>query len=363
MRNLQGSRSRIDSLYSAARDTSGRSAQLDGAQFTSEANKALDDALLGYAVPPSVQNKLNQIAKGEVPFTVDFAEQLKTVIGNIGQAGKGDATTKAMGVIRKALDNAPLRSAPQVNPGNLPVPAGMVPPSPAVLGEESIRAFNRARTANRAFMNRVEQSPALDAIYDQMKGGRPIDPQQFVQKFITGSGASFADVTNLRRAVANDPQALQAIKANIASALKSAATNGTDDVVKFSPASYNKALRDIGERKLSAFFEPQEVMQLQAIGRAGTLMTAQPVGSAVNNSNTGALLIGRTLDVLDRIAGKLPLGLDNTIQGTLRGLQQGQALSVPQALRIQPESVGLLNRIAPAAIYGGLLSPQVVNNP
>jgi hypothetical protein len=357
---IDRSRGNINSLYSQARDTAGRSAELDGATFTRAANEALDEALLGYAVPSSVQNKLNQIAKGEVPFTVDFAEQLKTTIGNIGAAGKGDATTKAMGVIRKALDQTPLRPAPTVNPGNLPAVRGTVPTSPSVLGQESITAFNRARAANRGLMQRVESSPALEAVYKGIKEGQPVDPDRFVQQFITGSGASVADVRQLQRAMPSGSEAQQAVRGFIAQHLKGAATNNTDDVVKFSSSAFSKALDNIGERKLAVFFSPQEIAQLQAIKRAGTLMQAQPVGTAVNNSNSGALVVAKTLDFLDRVAGKLPLGADTMIQGMVRGVQQGNALNAPRALVMPRPRNALMEAGIPPLLYGNLLAAPSV---
>lgn len=353
--NVDRTRGRIDSLYSAARDTQGRSAPLDGSAFTQRASQLLDEGLLGGALPPSVSSHLNRIAQGEVPFTVDYAEQLKTAIGKLQRASNDGQTRMALGVVRQALDDTPLRSAPQVNPGNLPSVAGTVPPSPAAMGQESIAAFNRARQANRAFMQRVEQTPALRAVVDG------VEPDRFVQQFVTGQGATVADVQAMRRAIGNNPEALNAVRGYIVAHLRGAATNGTEDVTKFSPAAYNRALGNIGERKLAAFFEPEEIRRLQAVGRVGTMMTAQPAGSAVNNSNSGALMLGRGLSMLDSVTGRLPLGLNTTIQGTLRGVQQGQALSVPGSLLMPQPAMPLLQRAATPAILGGLLATQPVN--
>src|SRR5689334_22385928 len=316
----------IGDLYSKARDTYGRSAELNGAVFTQNANKALDDALLGGALPESVASKMNAIAKGEVPFNVDYSEQLKTAIGKLQRSSSDGQTRMALGVVRKALDEAPLRSAPTVNPSNLPAVPGTVRPSPAVLGEQSINAFNEARKANASFMRTVENTPALKAAMDGAQ------PDQLVTKFITSKSATVRDVNALKQAIGNDPETLQQVKDTLVAQLRSAATNGTEDVTKFSPAAYNKALNNIGERKLAAFFEPEEINRLQAVGRVGTLMEAQPKGSAVNNSNTGAMMTAKAMDLLDVIAGRIPFGGDKLIQGTLRGVQQAKALNVPKSL-------------------------------
>lgn len=355
--NAATSRARIDELYSAARDTSGRSAQLDSNAFANRAGQLLDEANLGSFLTPDIRNKLNNIASGKpgFEFTVDAAEQLKTSIAAIQRGSTNGNERRALGLVRQAIDDAPLRPAESVNPGNLPAVPGTVTPSPSVMGAESIAAFNRARQANRAFMNRVERTPALAAAMDDAQ------PDRFVQQFITGQGATVRDVDALRRAVAGDPQALQAVQNNIVSHLRSAATTATDDINKFSPAAYNKALNNIGDRKLASFFSPEQIQELRAVGRVGTLMKAQPEGTAVNNSNSGALLIGRAMSALDAISGKLPLGMDTMINGTLRGFQQGSALNVPRGLLQTPESVPMSMRLGAPALYGGLLAAQPTN--
>jgi hypothetical protein len=246
--------------------------------------------------------------------------------------------------------------APKVNPQNLPAVAGTVPPSSATLGQESINAFNRARRANRAFMQRVENTPALEAAIDG------VAPDRFVQQFITGQGASSRDVAALRRAMGNNEAARDSVRQHLLAHLRGAATNGTEDVNKFSPASYNRALSNIGDQKLSVFFSPEEIRTLRAVGRAGTYMTAQPAGTAVNNSNTGALLMGRGLDMLNTLAGRLPLGLDTTIQGVMSGAQQRAAMNVPSAIRTAPAGAPLESQLLLPALYGGLLATQPLND-
>jgi hypothetical protein len=349
--SLDASRGRINTLYQAARDTQGRSAPLDGATFTRRASELLDEGLLGGALPRSVEQHLNRIAQGEVPFDVAYAEQLKTAIGNLQRGASDGQTRMALARVRQALDETPLRAAPQVNPGNLPAVPGTVPQSPAGAGAESIQAFNRARQAHRGLMQRMEQTPALQAVADGAQ------PDQFVQRFITGQGATVNDVRRMGQAIAQNPDALAAVKGNIAAHLRAAATGGTDDVTKFSSAAYNRALSNIGERKLGVFFTPDEVRELHAIGRVGTLMQSQPAGSAVNNSNSGALLLGRGLDWL---TDRAPLGVNALLQGVIRGQQQGAALNVPAALRAPQVQAQLpmLQRMGMApALYGtGLLA-------
>ena len=358
-RNIDNAKSHIDALYASARDSRGRSVPLNGHEFTQRANKLLDDGLLGHALPPSVAEHMNRIAKGEVPFTVDYAEQLKTAMAKLQRSTSDGQQRMALGVVRQALEETGISPSVQAgvpaNPGQLPAINGTIPPGQSV-GQEAINAFNKARAANRYFMGEVERIPALKAVYDGA------EPDQFVKKFITGSSATVKDVNALAGAVKHSPEASQAVKSYIAGHLKNVATGGATDINKFNAASFNRELSNIGDRKLAAFFSPEEVAQIKSIGRVATYMKAQPDGSAVNNSNSGALIFGRGLDMLDRIAGKLPLGANTMIQGSVRGLQQSRAMAVPPSLLATQPDLGLLQRIPPSALYGGLLAAQPVND-
>lgn len=323
-RTVAANQQNINRLYSTARDTQGRSLPLEGGTFTKRANQLLDEQNVGSFLPADIANKMNAIAQGKFPLTVDVAEQLKTSIGNLQRGSADGNVRRALGLVRQALDDTPLQGAPTVNPGNLPAVPGTVPPSPTIAGQESIDAFNAARSANRQWMQRVEGNPALKAVVDG------VEPDQFVQKFIVGKGASASDVAKLSNELT--PQAKEAMRGYLARHLRDAATNSTDDITKFSNDAYRRAMRDIGEDKLAAFFSREEIDQLKAIGDAGKYMQAQPTGSAVNNSNSGALVLGRGLDLLDKIAGYVPLGGRDILKGYIQGAQQTQVLRPQNAL-------------------------------
>jgi len=324
----------IDARYQAARDTNGRSANLDPSHFTNRANNLLDDALLGGKLPTDVRNLLNKAATGDMPLTVDVAEQLKTRIGDLQRASSDAAERKALGLVRSALDDTPLQPGQQ-------------------LGQESIDAFNKARRLNRAWMGIVERTPALQAVRDGM------EPDKFVQQFIVGNGgtANVADLASLSRSVRSDPQAVNAIRQQITASLKSKALNGSaDEVGNFSQSAYNKALAQIGDEKLAMFFTPEQINQMKAIGRVASYEQFQPKGSAVNNSNTAGTAMA---NVLDRIAGssilsKIPFGnaLQEPVQNISVGIKSRRAVNPINALvgpaTIQPRKpAGLL--LSPAA--------------
>jgi len=318
--NIDRTRSEIDALYAAARDSSGRSLPLEGGTFTRRATELLDEAMAGGALPRDVQNRLNAIARGEYPLTVASAEDLKRVLGRL-QRGSSDGSARyALGLVRQALDETPLQGAARqtvtpVNPGNLPAVRGSanVPALPGAApeaenaGEQAILAFNRARSANRAFMQRLENNPALQAVADG------VEPDQFVQRFVLSKSASARDVQSLRNEL--DPESVQSLRQSLVRYLKGKATSDTEDITRFNNQTYRNALRDIGEDKLATLFSAQERQMLRDIGEAGKYMQAQPAGTAVNNSNSGALLAAKGFELLDRLAGFVPLGGREIIRG------------------------------------------------
>jgi len=331
--NIARTQGEIGGLYNAARDSQGRSLPLEGGTFTRRANELLDADNVGSFLPVDIAKKMNAIARGEYPLTVDVAEQLKTSIGRLQRNSADGNARRALGLVRQALDEAPLQNSQRVNPGNMPAVPGAVPPSVGA-GEESMRAFNAARTANREFMQRLERNPALRAVHEG------VEPDQFMQRFVVGRGATAADVRALRTELT--PEAVGVFRDYVVRYLRDAATNSTDDIAKFSNAAYRKAFTDLQE-KLPAFFSREEIQRLRDIGDAAKYMQAQPTGSAVNNSNSGALLLGKSLDLLDAFAQKVPLGLKDTISGSIQGMQQRQVMAPKNALMLpQPAQPGAI---------------------
>jgi hypothetical protein len=310
----------VDNLYTKARATNGRSAELDPSTFTNRANDLLDEALLGGKLPSDVRNIINSISQGKTPFTVDVAEQLKTRIGDLQRATNDRAEKMALGQVRQALEETPLRQGQEV-------------------GKESIDAFNKARRVHAKWMGVVDRTPALKAIRDG------VEPDKFVDKFIIRSNNSVADLEQLSRVVKNMPEANDMIRGQIMAYMKSKALNQnmnnmSDEIGTFSQSNFNKALGDIGLRKLSVFFTPEEISQLRAIGRVASYETHQGAGSAVNNSNTASAISERAMGLLDKfvnsniIRSKIPFSplIGNPVQDQMLTIGAKNASNVPKAI-------------------------------
>lgn len=334
----------VDSLYAAARDSSGRAVPLDGAAFTTRASQLLDEGLLGGSLPKGVEQHLNRIAMGEVPFDVNYAEQLKTQIAKLQRGTTDGSTRMALGLVRQALEDTPLQQGADA------------------LGDAAIGAFNKARSANREMMQQVEKVPALKKLWDG-----DLAPDDFIRRYVTSPSAKVQDVSELVKVMG--PEGKQALRDGVLGQLKAAGTGGAqDELAKFSAAGFRRALDQLGDRKLNMLFSKEDVQALKALSRVSQYTTHQPVAAAVNNSNSGALLAGKGMDLLNsmgRLGDLLKIGgVGDQVNVFVRGRQQAQALdAVPSIVRRpQAQQFQLRQLAAPAgtsaALFAAPLTPK-----
>lgn len=324
----------INAAYTNARNQTGLDASIDPSAFTQRAGDLLKANLLEGALPSDVRRILNDTATGKLPLTVSTAEQIKTALGNLQRSTADGGVRKAIGYVRQALDESPLLQGQ---------------------GEDAISAFNQARGLNRNWRSLVEKTPALQALEDG------VQPDRFVQDYIIrgGNKGNVMDVARLKNAVKDSPDALQAIREQIVSHLKSKATSGKpDEAMTFSQSGYNNALMGIGERKLRMFFSKPEIDKLKAVGRVAMYEQIQPSGSAVNNSNTAAMAVGR---FLDGIINKIPFGeaaISGPAKNIVTAIQGSNVSNVPKSLLV-PQANKPFASLIPIPL---LMTPGLLEN-
>ena len=324
----------LNRAYNSAKDSTGRSAMLDHVGFTNKANDLLDKNLLGGSLPGDVRNMLNGVAKGEIPFTVDVREQMKTAIGKLQRNSSDGSVRMALSQVRTALDDASILNGQS---------------------DEAAKAFNVARRANRMYMNQVERTPALQAVRDG------VEPDKFMQQYILGDTKD-ASVSSLKNLISVVPDSKGTIREQMANFLKGKALNNAEDEVgKFSATGYNKALKQIGDEKLGLFFNPTEIQQLKAVGKVASYEKFQPDGSAVNNSNTAGAGIGMMLDKLAAGSRKVPfLGgklLAMPVQSLADSVNVKSALNTKGALAL-PNSTPKQGSVQVFGLPAGLLNVE-----
>ena len=337
----------ISNLYTAAKDSQGRSLPIDPSAFTQKANDLLDYNMKGAFVPSEIRNMMNDFSTGKVPLNIHSAEQFKTIVGNAQRASNDGNVRAALGHIREALDDAPLIGNSSINGGNQVATTGGLSTS-SNAGQDAIDAFNKARAANKAYQGQVESTPGLEAAENGAQ------PDNFFKQHVLNSSAQ--DLASLLPIVGKD-----AVKNEMVNHLKSLSVNGaSDEVGKFSQSAYNKGLANIGDQKLSMVFNPEEMNQLKATGRVASYEQVQPSGSAVNNANTASTLMASLLSKVgdSPLLSKIPFG--GTIAGPAKniatGMQANQAMDIRRALALsnllkQPTNPTML--LSPAAFMAG----------
>lgn len=320
----------------------------------SDINRALGDEGMMPFMNPTISRYMEAFQTGQ-PFTPQAYRNLQSMLSNEMAAGGNPAA--AAGIARRALEASELRPiTPMVNPGNLPLTgdmAGRLRAADAAPGQ-AIDAVNQARAATRAAYAYEDSSPLVRSV---LSNGAAGDPMRIARRFVVGGTPNEAQM--LAQEVGEAGRG--PIRDAIVNHLKEKALNGAaDEVGKFSQSAFNKALREIGDRKLALFFSPEEIARLQAVGRVASYTQVQPVGSAVNNSNSGALMLGRGYDALKGVVGKIPFG-QSLLLDPLRNIEisvnSSRAQNLLPGLLAPTQRQPLLQPLLlPAIATGGLLA-------
>jgi len=306
----------VDALYTSARDSSGRSAAMNTAQFSTAANDALDSKMLGTALPTGIREMLNDVSTGKIPLNVNSSVLLRRRLeGAARDLTRQGQTQEALAVrqITSALDATDVESA---------------------AGAQALGAFGKARSAAAQRFGSIDKNPALRAVLD----GDP-NMDLFVSKYVLNGKTD--DLTELAKVL--NPQGRDTVRQQIASSLEQKAfgSNVTADSA-FAVERYNETIKKMGREKLGAFFSADEIDQLFALGRAAAWAGKRPAASAVNESNTAAAAMNLfaqlrgasialpvvkqfsdTMVVQRGLLAKPPTEALTTFAPSLRGLVQG----------------------------------------
>ncbi|MDE2098892.1 MAG: hypothetical protein KGL39_16685 [Patescibacteria group bacterium] len=355
----RGAQEKVSALYRAARDMPGGTTQLERTPFVNAIYDKLAKENKLVFLPDEIGNMLNTISQGQitrngqtfaVPFNANALDNLLTTISTAQRSTKDGNVKAALKIAREAIDSVPLTPIKETVGGN------------TLTTQAQAAALRAADAQAQNFMDALNTArSAAKSRFGWQESARPIEnvlsgeaPDIFVKKYVIGG--TLDDAKAAARYGGGE------MKDAILKYLKGKAINeASDELGKFSQSAYNKALTGLGDRKLALFFSPEEIDKLKAVGRVAGYEQFQPAGSAVNNSKSGALLLGRGLDMLSSLSSKIPFGKAAVVEPmqnigiTIRQNQAqnvGKGLLVPQAKQpILPEQL-----IVPGIAMGGLLS-------
>lgn len=323
----------IRTAYNTFRNAAGADQEMVGAQIAQSAGEALD-TFGRENVPGAVLRKLNEYGFLDVTnktksFNLLEADKLlKVVNANYDPSQKAQAA--ALDTVRRGIKEA--------------------------IDAEGVAASDAYKPAIEAARRRfaeLEANPAMRAAVSNEA------PDKFFQKYILNGNVR--EVAAVAQAV---PEQLPAIRAQTVAYLKDKALSGAaDETGTFSQSGFKRALDKLGDNKLMALFQPEEVAQLRMISRVASNAQAQPAGSAVNNSNTAAA----TMNLLSQLGGpvaRLP-GLNlvrNSTQQFLNERAAGRALGAEIPAQAPAVVVNRLSSlVTPSAGLFGTFAGQAGN--
>jgi hypothetical protein len=300
---------------------------------------------------------LNDISAGETtvfgqtiptPFDVRTIDGLKTTLAKASQNPDGNAR-RAVGIVREALDNTlPEAQMPTVGGTQVATAADSARQARiAALPEEALRLLDKARRMSKARFDWKESSPFIE---DALTGA---EPDKFVQKHIINGTVN--ELATIRKLVGGTPALRGAVRAQLIEYIK-ARGNLDADVTRFSSKGLEDGLKALGDRKLTMWFTPQELSKLKSAINVAKYSQAQPIGSAVGNSNTGAVVVAKALDGLNKWAAAAPLGIGTTVSGVSTAVTSRQLQNIDSALRI-PQKPTLVSPIPLSLVAIGAAVP------
>lgn len=309
------------------------------AHVLGDVNAALGDAGMMPFMDGRISAYMQALQQSPDQFTPQAYRNLQSMLSKAMSAGGNEAA--AAGIARRVLEEAEIRpSATQIlNPGGLPVTgqAASVLRATDPMPGDAMGAIDAARRATRSAYAFEDSSPLVRKVLSE---GAMSDPTRIGKHLLNATPDEAREIVRHL-----DAAGMQTMRGAIATNIKQKALNGaSDEVGNVSQKALNSAINAMGREKLSLFFSPEDVQQLERIGRVASYTQAQPAGSAVNNSNSGALMVGKGIDMLTGITSKIPLlNIDQQIDSLVNWRGSSNALQAQRGLLGAPVNTdGLL---------------------
>ena len=323
----------VDALYTAARDSSGKSLPVPLGGLASDAARIFKD--YSDVMPPPVVERIKSFGmlgeKQTKVFNFDDANDLIKLI-NRRVDGADAQTRKALGEMRDAVKRAMLDAdAPDV--------------------------FSPARSAASARFKLQSEIPALEAA-----ASKDLTPDKFVQTYVVS--APTKDSARLAKLLQEtNPEAFAATRAELGAVIQRAAfgENPASDAA-LKPAALAAVLRNLGPQKIEAWFGPETAEQLSRIARVGGFAGSIPGRAAVSTSNSNPA------SMIANYGGMIPGGEKvRMLAGLLQPIQNQRAVQaavkaeVPRLSGAGESATTSLAKILASQAEGAAAADSVTN--
>ena len=328
------------------------------AHVLGDVNAALGEAGMMPFMDGRISAYMQALQQSPDQFTPQAYRNLQSMLSKAMSAGGNEAA--AAGIARRVLENAEMRpAATQIpNPGNLPATAQAAETMRATdpMPGNAMGAIDEARRATRSAYAFEDSSPLVRKVLSE---GAMADPTRLGKHLLSATPDEAREIARHL-----GPQGMQTMRGAIATHIKQKALSGaSDEVGNVSQKALNSAINAMGREKLGLFFSPDDVQQLERMGRVASYTQVQPAASAVNNSNSGALVVGKGIDLLTGITSKIPLlNIDQQVDALTTSLWRNpQAMNATAGLFPKPAHQGSLlgNGRAGLGAAGLLATPSL----
>lgn len=320
----------VTAAYKAARESTGKTAELETGNLASAYTQIFDD--FADKIPTAVRNRFDKLVldpatgKADVArrLTVEDGDKLLKIIND--HVGADRATNTALDQLRSAVKRT-LSDGPV----------------------DDVFAKGRSLASER-----FKAQDALPALAQASEGTLSAD--KFVTQHIIN--AETKNVKELAKALTGTPEgrlAFKEAKNQLGAYIQRAAfgENTAGDKI-LSPERLAKALRQIGTEKLKVFYSPQEVEQLHRISRVGAYIDQIPAASPVMG-NPNMTWAG---PMLGRIPGapaalQMAAALGRTAKS---GADVSASLSAKVPTKAAPMNPETVRQLSKALALGGAVS-------
>jgi hypothetical protein len=345
----------VRAAYDAFRDSTGKELPVPTEALKSGYKEVLSD--FDDHIPSAVRKKFEEIVSGpKAPHSHGAPKAAPAPLQILGPSGEvlSDLTPKPVGKSLSIDDAEKLIKTinNNYNPADKPqalaldklrkaVQDSIIGATESGEGMEAATLANFARDKARERFSAINSTPALKAAID---GAAPDD---FVKKYVING--KVGELNKLAQVVG--PEGQKTMQQQMLKYLEGKAfgANAAGDGAG-RQASFNQELNAIGRNKLAAVLGEQQADDLFAVGRVMAYIQQQPAGSAVNNSNTGAMVAS----LLGKIGGTVkgaPYINDFVIKPISAfkdraAVQNALTAQLPkEAAKLDPETVNLLARL------------------
>lgn len=365
----------INALYGRAREMGGNDAQLNHMRFIDQTSRELEEQGLGSFLKGDIRGVFKGMFENpNFVLTHGKSEEIVKILNARLKTTTDGNERAALAIVRKNLDNevglsidemggVAARSADDASSTELSNPSQFA--GDGLAGARG--AWQEARGAARDRFTNIDTNPALKAAIDDVAPDKAFD--KYVLK------ANERDLIKLVDSLKYSPNGQQNLADLQGAAIEhfiKQASRGNDGA--FSPAGLNNAINSFGNNRMKALFTSQQISRINDVKQITDILLQQPLGSAVNHSNTASALI----PFLQRIVGSVPVAgnllsggvgtaakkvTDINASGAAAKAMNGQAgVTKGSSLGLTDEQLQMLGLIPRASGVGGAVVGAGLSN-